>query len=225
MIAAYKLPDDEVQYIEEDGDDSFFGGFDDDFDDGPVEFPVFTDMALPEVTVETADEPSTNDAEVNVNEDVQANEPSLGENNGVDMTLEGGSQPFSIPESQAEDAMVKTEGEAPTIPLYKSTRQKGIPLMFAKTAKRVDVSKLKENLWHKLSDDVNPDELQKDTAVQVVQDKSFTHIVSELDDCYAEKQRKDISVAFCFICVLHLANENNLQIKAEGMKELVISSN
>ena len=39
---------------------------------------------------------------------------------------------------------------------------------------------------------------------------------------------KDISVAFCFICLLHLANEEGLSIKPEttgevnGMSELIV---
>jgi condensin complex subunit 2 len=56
-------------------------------------------------------------------------------------------------------------------------------------------------------------------------EKKFTDLVHDIDDCYPEKQRKDISVAFCFICVLHLANENNLQILGDqSMKDLVIKS-
>jgi hypothetical protein len=121
-------------------------------------------------------------------------------------------------------------------------RQKTIPLYFARTAKRVDVAKLKENLWHKLvegeqvkQEDKLESEYPEKPDKKVVHEeemnpvlqepKSFTHIVSELDDCYAEKARKDISVAFCFICVLHLANENNLKITSQGMKELVITAN
>ena len=56
-------------------------------------------------------------------------------------------------------------------------------------------------------------------------EKRFTQLVAEMDGCYTEKTRKDISVAFCFICVLHLANENNLTILGDGsMKELTICS-
>ncbi|KAJ3318364.1 hypothetical protein HDV06_000544 [Boothiomyces sp. JEL0866] len=89
-------------------------------------------------------------------------------------------------------------------------RTKSKPIFFARQAKRVDVQKLKENLWEKISEEAET--------------KTFTHIVSELDQVYQPKQRKDISVAFCFICVLHLANENNLTIKGDAdMKELIIS--
>jgi condensin complex subunit 2 len=108
---------------------------------------------------------------------------------------------------------------------FTSKRIKPIPLIFARSAKRVDVSKLKENLWHKLSDDQMLDESLKANVTLLKEEKSFREIVTELDDCYEDKTRKDISVAFCFICVLHLANENNLKITgSEEMKELIISA-
>ncbi|KAJ3270447.1 hypothetical protein HDV01_007807 [Terramyces sp. JEL0728] len=89
-------------------------------------------------------------------------------------------------------------------------RTKSKPIFFARQAKRVDVQKLKENLWENISDEKEA--------------KSFTHMVSKLDQVYQPKQRRDISVAFCFICVLHLANENNLTIQGDSnMKELIIS--
>jgi condensin complex subunit 2 len=55
----------------------------------------------------------------------------------------------------------------------------------------------------------------------------FTDVVHKLGEYYPEKKMKDISVAFCFICLLHLANENELEIKmdrSEGsqMDNLVI---
>ena len=49
----------------------------------------------------------------------------------------------------------------------------------------------------------------------------FTELVSGLKEFYQPPQMKDISVAFCFICLLHLANEQNLTIqpKAEVASE------
>ena len=40
----------------------------------------------------------------------------------------------------------------------------------------------------------------------------FTDILQELRKMYTVKAMKDISVPFCFICLLHLANERNLSI-------------
>ena len=55
-------------------------------------------------------------------------------------------------------------------------------------------------------------------------EKKFSELVHGLSAFYPEKKRQDISVAFCFICVLHLANEQNLCIKgSERLEELVIT--
>lgn len=96
------------------------------------------------------------------------------------------------------------------------------PLVFAKCAKRVDVQKLKSNLWSKITETttaIAESHKQEDKDNQF--ETKFSNIVGELSTCYEEKSRKDISVAFCFICVLHLANENNLDILEEA-KDLVI---
>lgn len=56
--------------------------------------------------------------------------------------------------------------------------------------------------------------------------KKFSDLVHGLDSFYPENKRQDISVAFCFICVLHLANEQNLSIQgSEQLKELIITQN
>jgi condensin complex subunit 2 len=41
-----------------------------------------------------------------------------------------------------------------------------------------------------------------------------------LAEVYPEKKWKDISVAFCFICLLHLANENELIIQHPVQQEI-----
>jgi condensin complex subunit 2 len=46
-------------------------------------------------------------------------------------------------------------------------------------------------------------------------EQRFTEIISGLKNVYAEDTMKDISVSFCFICLLHLANEKNLKITGE----------
>lgn len=44
----------------------------------------------------------------------------------------------------------------------------------------------------------------------------FTDLVQGLGEYYQDRKKMaDISVAFCFICLLHLANEKGLDIKME----------
>ncbi|KAL5035556.1 hypothetical protein RTP6_003234 [Batrachochytrium dendrobatidis] len=106
------------------------------------------------------------------------------------------------------------------------SRQSIAPLVgLARSAKRVDVKKLKDNIWKTI--DVERDEsnsLQNTCASDITKQseyhkpKVFSSVVSELCHAYSPAAYNDISVAFCFICVLHLANEKNLEI--HGSSEL-----
>ena len=44
----------------------------------------------------------------------------------------------------------------------------------------------------------------------------FTDVIRGLDTVYPEKALADISTSFCFICLLHLANEKGLKIKGNN---------
>jgi len=46
--------------------------------------------------------------------------------------------------------------------------------------------------------------------------KKFTQVIQELDTVYPEKTLADISTSFCFICLLHLANEKGLKIEGSN---------
>ena len=51
----------------------------------------------------------------------------------------------------------------------------------------------------------------------------FTEVIRELDTVYPEKALADISTSFCFICLLHLANEKGLKIEGSNtLDELTI---
>ena len=41
-----------------------------------------------------------------------------------------------------------------------------------------------------------------------------------MDTFYSENKLKDISVAFCFICLLHLANEEGLEIEMKEKRSM-----
>ena len=40
----------------------------------------------------------------------------------------------------------------------------------------------------------------------------FSSVIHTLPELYPESRLKELSVPFCFICLLHLANEKNLSI-------------
>ncbi|TPX46845.1 hypothetical protein SeMB42_g03548 [Synchytrium endobioticum] len=108
-----------------------------------------------------------------------------------------------------------------------------IPLNYARAAKRVDVRALKRNLWLELIRNpsskprgadpfMDPDTPSTPSLPQsdeqVPDQRRFSDVVHQLRGVYPERKLLDISAAFCFICVLHLANDNHL--KMEGQSDL-----
>lgn len=72
-------------------------------------------------------------------------------------------------------------------------------LKFTKIAKKVDIKKLKENVEKTIE--------KKSTIKEVFE---------EIPKFYSNKEAKDISIHFCLISLLHLANEKGLELKNEG---------
>lgn len=99
-------------------------------------------------------------------------------------------------------------------------------VQYARVAKKVDVRKLKENLWTRLAFNTeNPpmEEGAMDIEVPPVTRK-FTTIMNELQNVYPQKTMSDISTSYCFICLLHLANEKGLIIEgSEALTELSVT--
>ncbi|KAG8756037.1 hypothetical protein FRC14_003419 [Serendipita sp. 396] len=94
---------------------------------------------------------------------------------------------------------------------------------YAKKVKRVDVRKLKENIWKGL-DIVLSDEEEEERPTShspqrkptdPSEAKKFTSVISELRKSYPKDKMEEISTSFCFICLLHLANERGLKIEGE----------
>lgn len=69
---------------------------------------------------------------------------------------------------------------------------------YAKVQKRVDIRHLKDLMWDKL---------------RKRQKSSFKQTISHVLDFYPEEQRKDLSCSLFFISLLHLANEEDLEIE------------
>ncbi|KAI9184315.1 hypothetical protein H9P43_003368 [Blastocladiella emersonii ATCC 22665] len=134
-------------------------------------------------------------------------------------------------------------------------RRSRMALNFARRSKRVDVKRLKENIWRKIrrstvgpavdprlrqlaahqqqqQQQQDPDAMDTDGAAGssgsggggAARDETldFKTLVTALGEDYTADQIKDISVPFCFICLLHLANEKNLHLEARGMDEIVV---
>ncbi|KAF8475726.1 condensin complex subunit 2/barren [Kalaharituber pfeilii] len=105
-------------------------------------------------------------------------------------------------------------------------------VQYAKVAKKVDVRRLKENIWKQLGMDmVNPTPQKSavpnpapaPTPAAAPLPKTFTEVIHNLQRVYPKEAMSDISTSYCFICVLHLANEKGLVLESnETMTDLRI---
>ncbi|KAK0389579.1 hypothetical protein NLU13_3154 [Sarocladium strictum] len=109
-------------------------------------------------------------------------------------------------------------------------------VQYARVAKKVDVRRLKEEMWRgmaleKLSETPGlsrlptPPEPQAEPPAPGADDKmlKFTSVMNDLQRVYPKPAMDEISTSFCFISLLHLANEKGLVIeKTPDLTELDI---
>ena len=108
-----------------------------------------------------------------------------------------------------------------------------IDINYATVAKKVDVRRLKRDLWA---------ELEEKTAL--ILPESFDQDMDNQDDIYSKppetkavsfketvdtielaQSQHDVTVSFYFICCLHLANEKGLKLESTGLEDFMISMN
>ncbi|KIY70792.1 hypothetical protein CYLTODRAFT_419466 [Cylindrobasidium torrendii FP15055 ss-10] len=89
---------------------------------------------------------------------------------------------------------------------------------YARRVKRVDVRRLKDNIWkgleiitshQKTEDGMDVDE---GDATDPTVAREFKDVIVNLQDSYAQESIDDISTSYVFICLLHLANEQGLRL-------------
>ncbi|KAH7376103.1 condensin complex component cnd2 [Plectosphaerella cucumerina] len=136
------------------------------------------------------------------------------------------------------ETMAGTMGAFGTQLVTSTRRVRPDYVQYARVAKKVDVRRLKEELWkgmafEKLDSDANasrlltppPTDAEEDQQVKAEEDKTlkFTEVMNDLQRVYPKPMMEDISTSYCFICLLHLANEKGLVIeKTPELTELAI---
>ncbi|CAJ2501081.1 Uu.00g039340.m01.CDS01 [Anthostomella pinea] len=98
-------------------------------------------------------------------------------------------------------------------------------VQYARVAKKVNIHRLKEEIWKGMgaldTHDEEPDRsrlptppTEEDVMTQKAQEPTlkFTNVMNNLQSVYPKSTMDDISTSFCFICLLHLANEKGLVI-------------
>ncbi|KAF2405313.1 barren [Trichodelitschia bisporula] len=88
-------------------------------------------------------------------------------------------------------------------------------VQYARVAKKVDVRRLKEEIWRGLSLDETMPPPVVPTPKAADESLKFTDVISNLQTVYSGQTMADISTSYCFICLLHLANEKGLEIQNE----------
>ncbi|XP_057455862.1 condensin complex subunit 2 [Lotus japonicus] len=84
-----------------------------------------------------------------------------------------------------------------------------IEVQYDKTSKQVDVQALKVTLWDHVQESVK---LTSEGQKEMI---SFRNMLANFpSECNAASNISDISPHLCFICLLHLANENGLSIQS-----------
>ncbi|KAL2350673.1 condensin complex component cnd2 [Cryomyces antarcticus] len=107
-------------------------------------------------------------------------------------------------------------------------------VQYARVAKKVDVRRLKEEMWRGIGFEggsapppAAPSRPHRPPPSPLLKaadgSLKFTHVMQNLQSVYPSQQMADISTSYCFICLLHLANEKGLVIHNEpGWEELSI---
>ncbi|KAL8791299.1 MAG: hypothetical protein Q9195_005988 [Heterodermia aff. obscurata] len=159
-------------------------------------------------------------------------------------------------DATAADTQMQTQGIASVLAgnqesaygsqlVTQSRRLRPEYVQYARTATKVDVRRLKEEMWRgigfpELKEYSHPsppltqgpkptpmeDIVQETSSSQPEEDDkslAFTSVMNGLQAVYPKQAMADISTSYCFICLLHLANEKGLVIENQpGLEELKI---
>jgi len=95
-----------------------------------------------------------------------------------------------------------------------------IDIHFAKFAKKVDVRQLKDGLWSVIKKGIPANKPhQENSQNSPPKVKSFQSAIQEMTKVLPSGDLSNLSVSFCFICLLHLCNEKNLSLGNFGEKQ------
>ncbi|PSN65031.1 barren [Corynespora cassiicola Philippines] len=160
---------------------------------------------------------------------------------------------FSPPAEDAVGQAAPLDGTIPGAPegafgtqlVTQSRRFRPEYVQYARVAKKVDVKRLKDELWRGIGfEDVSTRSTWAEDSPDTPQNASpptpaepsgdvppkdpedtikFTEVVNNLQSVYPKQAMSEISTSYCFICVLHLANEKGLVINnQENFEDLTI---
>ena len=143
---------------------------------------------------------------------------------GAEEQVDLGQQVSSLDAMLAPDSRQGAESGFGSQLVTQSRRVRPEYVQYARTAKKVDVRRLKEEIWKGLGferTDVEDQQMVETnktmSPLSPSEDGSlrFTDAMNGLQGVYPQKAMEDISTSYCFICLLHLANEKGLVLEHE----------
>lgn len=129
----------------------------------------------------------------------------------------------SMPPSSQEQDDVSTYGEDNLVP--EPQRVNKIEINYAKTAKKMDMKRLKNTMWNLLTDSPEKPakEVENTETSEVAGEKVFSQTTKTLLQRLPSTMAQNLSVPLAFVALLHLANEKNLElVKVDDMSDIII---
>ncbi|XP_032937361.1 condensin complex subunit 2 isoform X2 [Catharus ustulatus] len=101
-----------------------------------------------------------------------------------------------------------------------------INIQYARTAKRMDMRRLKQNMWELLTEQgaaAEEEEPKEGTDPEVVGEKALSDLTKDLLHRLPPTMATNLSVPLAFVCLLHLANEKNLRLEStKDLSDIVV---
>ncbi|MCI4392432.1 hypothetical protein PGIGA_G00145770 [Pangasianodon gigas] len=100
-----------------------------------------------------------------------------------------------------------------------------IEINYAKTAKKMDMKRLKSSMWSLLTDSPEKPAMvaESEKPTEVPGEKSFSQSTRTLLQKLPSTMASNLSVPLAFVALLHLANEKNLELhKVDDMSDIII---
>ncbi|KAL0979187.1 hypothetical protein UPYG_G00181900 [Umbra pygmaea] len=127
------------------------------------------------------------------------------------------------PASSQDHDNVSTYGENDLVP--EPHRVNKIEINYAKTAKKMDMKRLKNTMWSLLTDSPEKKATEGENlqASEVFGEKVFSQTTKTLLQSLPSTMAQNLSVPLAFVALLHLANEKNLElVKLDDMSDIII---
>ncbi|XP_026177339.1 condensin complex subunit 2 isoform X3 [Mastacembelus armatus] len=127
----------------------------------------------------------------------------------------------SIPTPSQDLLGISTYGEEDLVP--EPHRVNKIEINYAKTAKNMDMKRLKNSMWTFLTESPEKSTEQEIETVEVCGEKVFSDTTKILLQRLPSTMAQNLSVPLAFVALLHLANEKNLElVKVDDMSDIII---